>query len=228
MNLNSIRNPDIKLAISETLRVMNMISPPDAARIKAEMESLETEEELIDYLISIPGVYMTQFKEIKKHTLGSVVEAERIIMSEYYHVPFVMTDDKGVGVLTQKKHMAMPLYVRANQQKSFKEGKSSEDSTSRNLTGQVTGESKTGTFSDTEIVTTTLHDGVNILKECLGPQSHDLVANSELKQAIARNGEVSLADLTNESENKGSLLYMNEMLKTMGFDTDLIEPPERG
>lgn len=227
LDLTKLSKPELKQAVSETLKVFKMLSEDNYNRIKAEMEDMKSESELEEYLINPLNIYMEPFNEIPKTVIDDVIKAEGIIITEKFHIPHVFKDENGVGILTNKAHVAFPLPVRANQQKSFKEGKSAKSSTQRNIANQVTGESKSGTFSDTEIVTTTVHGGDDILKELLGPASHDLVAFNELKGEIIKTGEGKLSALTNDSKNKGSLLYMDQILKAMGFDSDIIEPPEK-
>lgn len=65
------------------------------------------------------------------------------------------------------------------------------------------------------------------MRELMGPASHDLVSKKEMKQSIIKTGEVSLKNLTDNAENKKSLRYFSEILKSMDIDTDLVEPPQR-
>lgn len=227
LDLDNLSTKELTLAVKETLRVMNMLSPENSERIKGEMESFNNEEELAEYLCTELTVYMKPFKEIDKRSIDNVIRSERIIITEKVSLPHVMRDERGNGIVTRKKHMILPLPIRSNQQRSFKEGASASNDDQRNIANQFTGDAKKGTLSDTEIVTLTTQGATDILKELLGVSSHDSVGFREMRSDIIKKGEAQLKDLTNESKNKGSLVLMNQILYTMGFDTDIIEPPER-
>lgn len=228
LELDKITDKDLKLAISETLKVIDMFeSPENSSRVRSEMESMPNEEALKDYLCEEMTIYMKPFHEISKNIIDKIIKSERIIISEHLSLPHVMSDENGNGIVSRKKHIMIPLPVRSNQQRSFKEGASASNDDQRNVANQFTGDARKGTLSDTEISTLTSQGGDTILKELLGVTSHDTVAYNEMRQKIIQTGEVSLKDLTNESKNKGSLLMMDQILKHLGFDTNIIETPEK-
>lgn len=228
LDLSKLSTKELMLAVKETLRVIDMFnSPENSQRIRTEMESCKNEEELMNYLCEEMTIYMKPFNEIPKDVIDNIIKQERIILTEHISLPHIMRDENGNGIVSRKKHLILPLPVRSNQQRSFKEGSSAANDDQRNVANQFTGDAKKGTFSDTEIVTLTTQGGDNILKELLGVTSHDTVAYNEMRQKIIQTGEVSLKDLTNESKNKGSLLMMDQIMKHLGFDTNLIEQPEK-
>ena len=197
-----------------------MLDESEGARIEELLTTCEDRDQLVEYLINILNFYA----QPNRHVLRRVRESEQIINQEYVHLPHVNIRN-GKGVLSNKKLLILPLYVRANQQIALKEGKAAQESTLRNITGQVTGASKSGSLSDSEIATLIGNGSPNIIKEMLGPASHDLVAKREMKQSIIRTGDVSLKDLTDSPENKKSLRYMSEVLKAYGLDNDLVDVP---
>lgn len=220
MKYNKVKDEDIEFAVSETIRVFKMLDESEGARIEELLTTCEDRDQLVEYLINILNFYA----QPNRHVLRKVRESEQIINQEYVHLPHVNMRN-GKGVLSNKKLLILPLYVRANQQIALKEGKAAQESTLRNITGQVTGASKSGSLSDSEICTLIGNGSPNIIKEMLGPASHDLVAKREMKQSIIRTGDVSLKDLTDSPENKKSLRYMSEVLKAYGLDNDLVDVP---
>lgn len=220
MKYDKVRDEDIEFAVSETIRVFKMLDESEGARIEELLTTCEDRDQLVEYLINILNFYA----QPNRHVLRRVRESEQIINQEYVHLPHVNIRN-GKGVLSNKKLLILPLYVRANQQIALKEGKAAQESTLRNITGQVTGASKSGSLSDSEIATLIGNGSPNIIKEMLGPASHDLVAKREMKQSIIRTGDVSLKDLTDSPENKKSLRYMSEVLKAYGLDNDLVDVP---
>lgn len=220
MKYDKVKDEDIEFAVSETIRVFKMLDESEGARIEELLTTCEDRDQLVEYLINILNFYA----QPNRHVLRRVRESEQIINQEYVHLPHVNIRN-GKGVLSNKKLLILPLYVRANQQIALKEGKAAQESTLRNITGQVTGASKSGSLSDSEIATLIGNGSPNIIKEMLGPASHDLVAKREMKQSIIRTGDVSLKDLTDNPENKKSLRYMSEVLKAYGLDNDLVDVP---
>ena len=220
MKYDKVKDEDIEFAVSETIRVFKMLDESEGARIEELLTTCEDRDQLVEYLINILNFYA----QPNRHVLRRVRESEQIINQEYVHLPHVNMRN-GKGVLSNKKLLILPLYVRANQQIALKEGKAAQESTLRNITGQVTGASKSGSLSDSEIATLIGNGSPNIIKEMLGPASHDLVAKREMKQSIIRTGDVSLKDLTDSPENKKSLRYMSEVLKAYGLDNDLVDVP---
>lgn len=220
MKYDKVKDEDIEFAVSETIRVFKMLDESEGARIEELLTTCEDRDQLVEYLINILNFYA----QPNRHVLRRVRESEQIINQEYVHLPHVNMKN-GKGVLSNKKLLILPLYVRANQQIALKEGKAAQESTLRNITGQVTGASKSGSLSDSEIATLIGNGSPNIIKEMLGPASHDLVAKREMKQSIIRTGDVSLKDLTDSPENKKSLRYMSEVLKAYGLDNDLVDVP---
>lgn len=220
MKYDKVKDEDIEFAVSETIRVFKMLDESEGARIEELLTTCEDRDQLVEYLINILNFYA----QPNRHVLRRIRESEQIINQEYVHLPHVNMRN-GKGVLSNKKLLILPLYVRANQQIALKEGKAAQESTLRNITGQVTGASKSGSLSDSEIATLIGNGSPNIIKEMLGPASHDLVAKREMKQSIIRTGDVSLKDLTDSPENKKSLRYMSEVLKAYGLDNDLVDVP---
>lgn len=220
MKYDKVKDEDIEFAVAETIRVFKMLDESEGARIEELLTTCEDRDQLVEYLINILNFYA----QPNRHVLRRVRESEQIINQEYVHLPHVNMRN-GKGVLSNKKLLILPLYVRANQQIALKEGKAAQESTLRNITGQVTGASKSGSLSDSEIATLIGNGSPNIIKEMLGPASHDLVAKREMKQSIIRTGDVSLKDLTDSPENKKSLRYMSEVLKAYGLDNDLVDVP---
>lgn len=220
MKYNNVKDEDIEFAVSETIRVFKELDEAEGARIEELLTSCEDRDQLVEYLINILNFYA----QPNRHVLRRIRESEEIINQEYVRLPHVNQKD-GKGVLSNKKLLILPLYVRANQQIALKEGKAAQESNLRNITGQVTGASKSGSLSDSEICTLIGNGSPNIIREMLGPASHDLVAKREMKQSIIRTGDVSLNDLTDSPENKKSLRYMSEVLKAYGLDNDLVDIP---
>lgn len=225
--MTEINDDKLQKAIKNTLYIMEMLDPANADRVRDEMQNL-TRQELIEYLINPMQIYFDPGKEPRPSVLDKVIAKEKIVLTEQVEMPHIARNKAGKGVVTRKKLTILPLYARANQQIAMKEGKAASENITRNIAGQVTGKAaKSGQFSDSELTVTIGHGLDNIMKELMGPASHDLVSKKEMKQSIIKTGEVSLKNLTDSSANKKSLKYFSEILRSMDIDTDLVEPPER-
>lgn len=90
------------------------------------------------------------------------------------------------------------------------------------LTGQVTGADKNGRESDLENAMLVSMGMRDVLRELNGPRADDLVMKREMLANIARDGYVSLDDLTDDISNKTTLNTVNTYLLGMSIDSDLI------
>lgn len=218
--------PELKYAIDRVLDIFSGLGEETVNRIKDEIYSFEDEEELIQYLINGIPVYVEPGQEPSDEVLSKIVKKEGIILDEKVHLTHVKRNAEGKGILSHKVMTILPLYVRANQQIAMKEGKVASESLTRSITGQVSGKSaRSGALTDAELSVTIAQNADAIMQELLGPASHDLVAKREMKQAIIKTGDAKLEDLTEDSKNKRSLLYMSHILRSIDIDTDMIEEP---
>ena len=189
------------------------------------LESQKNEADMIKFLTTPVGVYAEPTKEPKIDVLTAIVEKYGIIISEQWEFRHESMDENGRGVINDKQLSCYPLYVRANQQIGDKEGKSAESDSGRNVAGQVSSkESKSGAFTDSEITVGIAQSADAVMKELLGPASHDLAAKKEMKRELYQTGKASLKSLPNDSSNKRSVTYFDHILKALGIDTDLVEP----
>lgn len=221
------RYPKLDKAVAQLLENIYMLEAKHTEksnyeRIKEMLEECKTEDELVKILIEPPNVYFEPRQEPTREVLRAVTAKRKIINTEYIRFPHQFRDEQGRGALSSKKLTMYPLYIRANQQISQKEGKSAKDDTSRDVTGMVTGKgSKSGAFSDAEILVGLSQHAEAVMRELLGPSSHDAVAKKAMKQSIIKTGQVSLKDLPDSPDNKKSNIYLREILRAYGIDTDL-------
>ena len=122
MKYDKVKDEDIEFAVSETIRVFKMLDESEGARIEELLTTCEDRDQLVEYLINILNFYA----QPNRHVLRRVRESEQIINQEYVHLPHVNIRN-GKGVLSNKKLLILPLYVRANQQIALKEGKAEQD-----------------------------------------------------------------------------------------------------
>lgn len=222
-------NEKVLLAVDETVKLYTKLDEKNGNRVIEEIYELNTIDDIISYLadpntLPIP-FYVNPGHEPKANLLTDIINKEKIWISEKVSFPHISKNADGKGVLSNKTLTVLPLYVRPNQQIAVKEYKVAEDSMMRNVMGQASGASASGSLTDSELMVTIGQGADNVNRELLGPSSHDAVSKKEKKQSISRTGSVSLEDLTDDSENKRSLAYLSHTLRAYGVDTDLIETP---
>lgn len=217
--------PNVMAVINHRLEIREMLGEKHLLEMKEYIENQKNEQDLIKFLQTPVGIYTEPTKEPSASILRAIVDKYGIIIDENWEFKHESMDEQGRGVINSKILSCYPLYVRANQQIADKEGKSAEDDKGRNIAGQVSSKtSKSGTFTDSEISVTIAQSADAVMKELLGPASHDLEAKKEMKAQIYRTGKATLKELTNDSANKRSLTYFDHILKALGIDSDLIDP----
>ena len=217
--------PNVMDVINHRLDIRQMLGDKYYQEMREYIESQKTEKDLIKFLQTPIGVYTEPTKEPKIDVLTAIVDKYKLIISEPFEFKHEYTDEQGRGVINPLPMSCYPLYVRANQQIGDKEGKSAESDTGRNIAGQVSSkDSKSGAFTDAEITVSISQSADSVMKELLGPMSHDLAAKKEMKAQLYRTGSVKLKDLPSDSANKRSITYFDHILKALGIDSDLVEP----
>lgn len=90
-------------------------------------------------------------------------------------------------------------------------------------TGQVTGDDKSVQFSIDENYGLMAHNAKSILKEFMSVRADDLTMKAEAYSDIRKNGYMSLADLTDDVQNKTALNTLNVYMLAMHMKTDLVD-----
>ena len=220
------RSPELQATMDYVISEVEMLSPTNVQRILALWDDM-TDEELIENLCNMQNLYHDPGKEPTKQTLMKMIKKNRIIIQEHFRV-FDQNPDDPKGIIMAREACCYILPIRRNQQISAKESSVATKAEVRDITNQVTGEDKKAQHSDTEIATTIAHGGYAINRELLGAASHDMMAKQVYRDELSQTGEVSLKDLPNDPENKKSLILIDQVLKMMGYDSDLISTPLSG
>ena len=220
------KRPELLQSVMDyVISEIKYLSPTNVEKILAVWDDM-SDEELIENLCNLQNLYHSPGQEPTKQVLQAFIKKNRIIMQEKFRVFDVVDNEK--GVLTAREACCYILPIRRNQQISAKESSVATKAEVRDITNQVTGEDKKAQHSDTEIATTIAHGGYAINRELLGAASHDMMAKQVYRDELSQTGEVSLKDLPNDPENKKSLILIDQVLKMMGYDSDLISTPLSG
>ena len=90
-------------------------------------------------------------------------------------------------------------------------------------TGQVSGDDRTVQFSIDENYGLMAHNAKALLKEFMSVRADDMVMKQEAYSDIRKNGYVSMADLTDDVNNKTALNTFNVYLLAMHMKSDLVD-----
>lgn len=144
-----------------------------------------------------------------------------IELSEYVVMPF-RSNDPNKPMVTMTKVPIIKIMVKRLQQLVEKKNSISGDNKSINpLTGQVTGNSKSAKWSNTQTYAATTTNQANVNKEFLGPRADDEVSKKQMIDQIEKYGNVNLSDLDILPHNKQSLNTVEVFLRGAGIDTDI-------
>lgn len=134
-----------------------------------------------------------------------------------------MSIDPNNPILTKYPVPVGYLHIKRVQQTQRKKNSGSTNIEMRSaLTGQVMGRDRNGTESDQENIALVTLEANNSLREFNGPRADDMVMKNEMYASIAKNGYVSLDDLTDDVQNKTTLNTVDVYMTCMGFKTDLV------
>lgn len=168
------------------------------------------------------------FKDKREPSFDIVEKAADFVGEKYCkiydYIAFPhLSDDPSKPVVTTNKIFNGYINMRRVQQIVNHKTHIPTDNDKRDpKTGQVTQESKAARVSDAEHFGMICQGMPNVLKEMFGPRGGDAVMRSEMEQAIASGGSVTLGELTDSKVNKTSLNTANVYYLAAALETDLI------
>lgn len=163
-------------------------------------------------------------RELKMEQAEKAAKILDVPLFEKVAIPFA-NDDKDNPVVTKHSVPVGYLHIKRVQQILSKKNTTSTDISSRSaLTGQVVGKDKNARDTDMENFALVTLGAEQSLREFLGPRSDDHVMKMEMYSDIAKNGYVSLDNLTDKVENKTTLNTVDTYFIGMGIKSDLVTP----
>lgn len=183
--------------------------------------------------------YMKRFLNDEKQNLYlEIVEYERdltienveecakkigVPLFERIAMPY-LTGDKNNVVVSKEPCPVGYIHEKRMPQTLMKKSHASINIDKRNpKTGQVVGDDKNARNSDSEVYSLATLGAYKFLKESLGPRADDMKAKNELYAEIAKNGYVSLEDISDEPESKVALNTFDMYFLMQGLRTNMIE-----
>lgn len=133
------------------------------------------------------------------------------------------SDDKNRPLVSKYEVPVGYIHCKRVQQFLRKKNSTSTDISMRSaMSGQVMGKDKNARDSDLENYALVTLGAENCLREFMGPRADDPVMKNEMYTQIAKNGYVSLDELTNDVKNKTTLNTIDVFFTGMGIKTDLV------
>lgn len=161
-------------------------------------------------------------RDLKMENVEKAANILDIPLFEKVAMPFVNMDTNEPVVTKFEVPVGFVHLKRVQQILSKKNTTSTEISSRSALTGQVVGKDKNARDSDTENFALVTLEATDTLRELLGPRADDMVMKNEMYTKIAKDGYVSLNDLTYNVDNKTTLNVLDAYLIAMGLKSDLI------
>ena len=90
-------------------------------------------------------------------------------------------------------------------------------------TGQVVGEDKNARNSDSEVYSLATLGAMSALKEFMSARADDMKAKNEMYAAIAKNGYVSLEELSDDPKDKVALSTFDVYFLMQGLRTNMVD-----
>lgn len=146
------------------------------------------------------------------------LEHYHIPLTEYVVYPFKNPDDLDNPPVSATPIPVLYCLVRPMQQMLDKKIAATSDDDKRNLlSGQVSGSSKTTTFSNMQTAGMTIINEVDAARELLGPRADDFVSKTKMVDEIERTGKFDINNVPIRTENKTSLVTAKHMLIAAGL-----------
>ena len=162
-------------------------------------------------------------RDLTMENINACAEMMGVPLYERIALPY-LTGDKE-NVLVSKSEVPVGyIYEKRMPQTLMKKSNASIKIEKRNpKTGQVVGEDKNARNSDSEVYSLATLGAMNALKEFLSARADDMKAKNEMYAEIAKNGYVSLEDLTDSPENKVGLTTFDTYFLMQGLRTNMID-----
>lgn len=162
-------------------------------------------------------------RDLKIEDIEECAKKMRVPLFEYVAMPY-LTGDKDNVIVTPERVPVGYIHEKRMPQTLMKKSHASIKLDKRNpKTGQVVGDDKNARNSDSEVYSLATIGADNFLRESMGARADDMKAKNEMYSEIAKNGYVSLDDISDDPENKVALNTFDMYFLMQGLRTNMIE-----
>lgn len=162
-------------------------------------------------------------RDLKIEDIEKCAEMIGVPLFERVAMPYLTGDPNNV-IVSKEPCPVGYIHEKRMPQTLMKKSAASIKTDKRNpLSGQVVGDDKNARNSDSEVYSLATLGANKALSEFLGPRADDMRAKNEMYAEIAKNGYVSMEDLTDDVYNKVALNTFDMYFLMQGLRTNMIE-----
>ena len=162
-------------------------------------------------------------RDLTMENINACAEMMGVPLYERIALPY-LTNDKENVVVSKGKVPVGYIHEKRMPQTLMKKSNASIKIEKRNpKTGQVVGEDKNARNSDSEVYSLATLGAMKALSEFMGSRADDMRSKNEMYAAIAKNGYVSLEDLTDDVRDKVALNTFDTYFLMQGLRTNMID-----
>ena len=162
-------------------------------------------------------------RDLTMENINTCAEMMGVPLYERIALPY-LTGDKE-NVLVSKSEVPVGyIHEKRMPQTLMKKSAASIKIEKRNpKTGQVVGEDKNARNSDSEVYSLATLGAMSALKEFMSARADDMKAKNEMYAAIAKNGYVSLEELSDDPKDKVALSTFDVYFLMQGLRTNMVD-----
>lgn len=162
-------------------------------------------------------------RDLKIEDVEKCAELTGVPLFERIAMPYLTGDPNNV-IVSKEACPVGYIHEKRMPQTLMKKSAASIKTDKRNpLSGQVVGDDKNARNSDSEVYSLATLGANKALSEFLGPRADDMRAKNEMYAEIAKNGYVSMEDLTDDVYNKVALNTFDMYFLMQGLRTNMID-----
>ena len=162
-------------------------------------------------------------RDLTMENINACAEMMGVPLYERIALPY-LTNDKENVVVSKDKVPVGYIHEKRMPQTLMKKSNASIKIEKRNpKTGQVVGEDKNARNSDSEVYSLATLGAMDALREFMGSRADDMRSKNEMYAEIAKNGYVSLEDLTDDVKDKVALNTIDTYFLMQGLRTNMID-----
>lgn len=162
-------------------------------------------------------------RDLKIEDVEKCAELTGVPLFERIAMPYLTGDPNNV-IVSKEACPVGYIHEKRMPQTLMKKSAASIKTDKRNpLSGQVVGDDKNARNSDSEVYSLATLGANKALSEFLGPRADDMRAKNEMYAEIAKNGYVSMDDLTDDVYNKVALNTFDMYFLMQGLRTNMID-----
>ena len=162
-------------------------------------------------------------RDLTMEQINACAEMMGVPLYERIAMPYLSGDKDNVMVSRAKVPVGY-IHEKRMPQTLMKKSAASIKIEKRNpKTGQVVGEDKNARNSDSEVYSLATLGAMNALKEFMSARADDMKAKNEMYAAIAKNGYVSLEELSDDPKDKVALSTFDVYFLMQGLRTNMVD-----